>query len=235
MKQLAQNVASKRVRKMHAVLLLIPCGSLQDENDMGNLRKQLANLIKEKINPIVLLARVDEQIPGIRKAPLADTKEFTELRAMAARKFNLPSASIFPCVPYTDERERVFDIDRLAFMILEVALNSARNHVTFQMSPEEKTGPKVVSPSKAPVFSPFPSTPEVSGRKSVIKIEETSPPKVKICKACDENVVNASIIHDDSQIHLVCCFECAQNLQEAGLPCPQCQKPFRAVARRGVK
>jgi hypothetical protein len=79
-------------------------------------------------NPIVVLARVDESIAKIRTQAMKPTEELEKQRQAASAAFSIPLARVFYAVPYRTERERVFDIERLAYRILDEAICAAKDY-----------------------------------------------------------------------------------------------------------
>ena len=55
-----------------------------------------------QINPLVLLARIDEVCPNIRKDPCGEHADLEKLRKQAASTLAVPSNLVHACVPYTE-------------------------------------------------------------------------------------------------------------------------------------
>ena len=74
-----------------------------------------------KLQPIVILARADELNDAIRAKPNAKIDSMEQYRKKIAQEFQIGIGDIYPGVPYVNERQRTFEIDRLTFKILLAA------------------------------------------------------------------------------------------------------------------
>lgn len=133
--------ASAAKRRMHAVLVFLPCASMQDDTEMASLRVLLNDVKKAGLSPIFLLARSDEQVKQENQAKFRSNPNasgFPELEAMkklAVSKINVPMARVHYSVPYTAELKKTFEIDRLLFKTFELALKSADSFMEFSFQP----------------------------------------------------------------------------------------------------
>lgn len=136
--------ATATTRRMHAVLVFLPCASLRDDTEMASLRVLLNDVKKSGLSPIFLLARADEQVKPENQANFRNNPnatghaELEALKKLAVSKINVQMARIHYAVPYCAELKKTFEIDRLLFKILELALKSADSYMAFQLQTDDE-------------------------------------------------------------------------------------------------
>ena len=123
--KIALGAATRQQRQIHCVLFCLPHAMIENEADMANIAAQFQELVRQGINPIVLLSRIDEVVPEVRKDPMGTHDGIEALRAAVAKKLSIPMSRVLPMVPYVDESKRDFDMDRLIYKTLNQALRSA--------------------------------------------------------------------------------------------------------------
>jgi len=112
-------------RRHHAVLFFLPCASLNDPTECDHLRRLFLRLNQLKLRPILLLARADLEEPAVRASPFAKHPQIDRAKFLADDLLGIAPRYFYPAVPYMTEAGRVFDIDRLAFLILREAVVEA--------------------------------------------------------------------------------------------------------------
>lgn len=131
-KQIMRKQKKKQhLRRIHCVIFLIPHGSLEVPEEIRQIQGMLQSIQEEGLNALVLLSRVDELSPAIRKNPMKSDEKVQAEITKCHEKFGVPMARIFPCVSYTGERERVWSIDNHTLQILEQALSDCRDFKEF--------------------------------------------------------------------------------------------------------
>ena len=123
--KIARGAATREQRQIHAVLFCLPHAMIESEADMANIAGQFQELVRQGINPIVLLSRIDEVVPEVRDDPLGTHDGVEMLRVAVAKRLMIPMSRVLPMVPYVDENQRDFDKDRLLFKTLSMALRHA--------------------------------------------------------------------------------------------------------------
>jgi len=135
------NKCTAKFRRSHAVLFFLPAGSLHDADEMRRLGEEFEKLIRQKINPIVLIAMADCEEPEIRSQPFGTFESMEKVTKAASVALNIPPNRIFPAVPYRNEKDRNFDVDRLAYTILEEAIVCANYFKAHQEGKDEQQHP----------------------------------------------------------------------------------------------
>jgi hypothetical protein len=92
---------------------------------MEGAKRQFAKISNMGLNPIIVIARADEIDTSIRTAPMAKCAEIEAQRESAAQCFGIPLSRVHISVPYCAEEERVFDIERQAYKLLDAVLQAA--------------------------------------------------------------------------------------------------------------
>ena len=123
--KIARGAATREQRQIHCVLFCLPHAMIENEADMANIAGQFQELVRQGINPIVLLSRIDEVVPDVRDDPMGTHDGVETLRATVAAKLSIPASRVLPMVPYVDENQRDVDKDRLINKLLNQALRSA--------------------------------------------------------------------------------------------------------------
>jgi len=113
---------------IHVVVIYMPIDLMSDENAMDMVKKQLDVCAKMDYNPIIMLCKVDETEPAMRANPLGfdEYEELVSAREELADTLGYPKARILYTVPYTDEQERTWDIDALAYKNMERWVGAAK-------------------------------------------------------------------------------------------------------------
>jgi len=116
---------TRKFRRAHAVLFFIPFGALSDPEEQASTRNQFHKLVALHLNPIVVLARVDELNPRVREDPFESHLDIQRARKKASDMFGIPLSRVQLAVPYFSETTRVFDLERLAYKVLELSMQAA--------------------------------------------------------------------------------------------------------------
>jgi predicted GTPase len=123
---------TKAMRRQHAVLFFLTQGTLMAEDDMQGAKRQFGKISNMGLNPIVVIARADEIEPNIRSAPMSKFAEIEKQRETTAQAFGIPLSRVHISVPYCAEEERVFDIERQAYNVLD------RQRLNSRPSPQQE-------------------------------------------------------------------------------------------------
>lgn len=124
----ADAVNTRYKRRMHAVVFVIPCQTVQNNNFLNQCRRYFAQLQGLCGNAIIVLARADSIDTNVRHNPNQDANVSAALKGIkdkVATHFNIEPSRIFYGVNYTTENKRSFNIDKNNFRILERALDQA--------------------------------------------------------------------------------------------------------------
>jgi hypothetical protein len=116
---------TKDLRRQHAVLFFLTAPMFEDADEMEGAKRQFAKISNMGLNPIIVIARADEIDPSIRSAPMAKCAEVEQQRESAAQRFGIPLSRVHISVPYCAEEERVFDIERQNYKLINAALQAA--------------------------------------------------------------------------------------------------------------
>jgi len=169
-------VTSTRWRQADVVLFFFPKKDLalidnnykpEDNPELETLRKHFHTVTQFGINPIVLIGQADTLVKGhsIRKNPLATHKEVEKARIAVANFFSIPKRLVFPCVSYTEERERNFAIDFLAYKILLRCLENAIEARSNQREEGDELGIPSREETKNQEFTSRSRTPDDDSRE----------------------------------------------------------------------
>lgn len=99
-------------RRMHTLLIMASLNVLTNPTELEKLRTNVEMIVKVGLNSIILIARADESIPGVRENPLTN---YDITKEQIAKELKVPSNRVFACVPYRNESTRGFEIERSAF------------------------------------------------------------------------------------------------------------------------
>jgi hypothetical protein len=124
-KTMIRGFKTKALRRQHAVLFFLTPGTLMAEDDMQGAKRQFGKISNMGLNPIVVIARADEIEPDIRNAPMSKFAEIEKQRETTAQAFGIPLSRVHIAVPYCAEEQRVFDIERQAYNVLDSAMQAA--------------------------------------------------------------------------------------------------------------
>ena len=110
--------------EMHAVVFVMPHSYLEDESagEVALVAKTFQRLVKLLYNPVILLSKVDEITQEIRDHPIERSELLLDLRKKFSSRFNIPMNNISFTVNYHNEKERVFEIDALAYENMQLIL-----------------------------------------------------------------------------------------------------------------
>ncbi|XP_065826575.1 uncharacterized protein [Oscarella lobularis] len=138
--------------------------SLTQGMKLDLLREAFQLLVNEGLSPILVLSKVDEMDPALRRNAFMLTSKLEELRQKAAVLFQLPIERVTYTVNYLQENERNWDIEALAYKNLVAALDSCETFIQNDRSREdhfvkdEKSALAVeVNSRKSAVFDLLPS------------------------------------------------------------------------------
>lgn len=117
------SVSTRLNRLPHSIILSVPVMLDEDLELFKRIKGHLKVMVNNEVSPVVLLARADEQFPDLRSAPSREqwSQELKDRINALAEKLEIPPRSIFPALPYLTEGTRVFELERLAYQILEEA------------------------------------------------------------------------------------------------------------------
>jgi hypothetical protein len=133
-----QNLNTSKFRRAHCVLFFIPASFAEDNPEqMEVAKKQFDAVTNMGLNPIVVVSRGDELASDLRddpmmKLPSAQTQQLPQpaqhlnsVCQQVAQYFGIPLSRVHVSVPYKDEEERQFDLERRAYKLLEAAMHAA--------------------------------------------------------------------------------------------------------------
>jgi len=118
--------------EIHCLIIFVPAGELVSGPGKGSFmlsktKEFCATATRLKIPFIVLLSKIDIQVPAFRANPTANFPDITKLVNQAAQTFAIAPAQVYPLINYYSETEKTFHIDQLTFRILDVARSIAKN------------------------------------------------------------------------------------------------------------
>jgi hypothetical protein len=107
-------------RLPHAVAFMLPVSELDDPDSelMQHLRKQFEEIVRMGINPLVLLAKIDDQEEEFRKDPLAPNKAQTRFVKEAHKLLAIPKGNIYCACNYLEAEKKSFNLDRNLWLII---------------------------------------------------------------------------------------------------------------------
>ena len=123
-------VEAKRFgRTPHAVVFMLPFSELDDTTGefMGKIRDQFGKIVRLGINPIVLVAKLDEADDAVRENPSASNGAKDAALKAAADFLGIPVGNVYPCINYLDLTSKSFEIDRNLAVILHRILSMAKH------------------------------------------------------------------------------------------------------------
>ena len=117
--------------KPHAVIFMLPVGYIDDEGSeqMQKIIKEFTKLVRLNVNPLVLLARVDEIDEAVRSDPSSPGQATKNAIVEASRILGIPAVNIIPSVNYISESKKSFEIDRNLWTILHRALSQSKHYL----------------------------------------------------------------------------------------------------------
>jgi len=112
---------------------MLPVAWLGDpESDqMQKIIKEFTKVVRLGVNPLVLLARVDEIEPTIRQDPSSPGEEVKKAVKQAAKLLGIPDANVIPNVNYLEEHQKSFEIDRNLWIIVHRALSQSKHYLEY--------------------------------------------------------------------------------------------------------
>ena len=123
-------VEAKRFgRTPHAVVFMLPFSELDDTTGefMGKIRDQFGKIVRLGINPIVLVAKLDEADDAVRKNPSSSNSTKDAALKAAADFLGIPFGNVYPCINYLDLTSKSFEIDRNLAVVLHRILSMAKH------------------------------------------------------------------------------------------------------------
>ena len=113
-----QAVATRSARKIHGVLFFVSIYALDDS--LNIIKQNYSKLQIFGMDPLVILTKLDEICPKIREDPTnANLDEVNELKVKASQMLDIAPNKIFVGINYTNERGKVFNIDKANAIILK--------------------------------------------------------------------------------------------------------------------
>ena len=131
----------------HAVIFMLPIGWISDPESM-QMKKIITELTKLKhlgVNPLVLLARVDEVDASIRDDPSKPGDQIKNAVKAAASLLGIPSNDVVPNVNYVEESKKTFAIDRHLWSIVHRVLSQSKHYLMY-LNQQEKQDAKTRNP-----------------------------------------------------------------------------------------
>jgi len=229
-------IQTAQFRQIDAVIIMVPVGTLADQSELSNLKAQIQKIIGLRLNPILLLAQADTVDKEVRSNPNRFSLEIEKIKQQVAEAFSVPPMMIFPCVPYRVEEKRSFEIDKLAYKILQIALNNAASKRMFDAT--KKKGYDLCADSEinddgdedseglGALLSQLGISGSGRGQREHKEKKEKKAPATNRCQVCSSAQSDAIIIHGVDS-HQCCCHSCAGTLSN----CPRCGKVIDAVVK----
>ncbi|EOD13714.1 hypothetical protein EMIHUDRAFT_246646 [Emiliania huxleyi CCMP1516] len=114
-------------RTPHAVVFMLPYGELDDTDGefMQKILDQFSKIVRLGINPIVLVAKLDDADKKVRADPCASNGTKGAKLKAAAEFLGIPVGNVYPCINYLD-LSKSFEIDRNLAIILHRILSMAK-------------------------------------------------------------------------------------------------------------
>lgn len=136
----------------HAVLIFVTVGEISDADSafMQNLKAQIANIVRQGINPLLLVTKLDNRDEGkcLKENWLCAPGLKEQVRQTAADVFGLPPGNVYPNMNYLSFDEKNFELDRNLYRIIHRALSMAQQAVqqeeTRQTAPTQKSGTPLI-------------------------------------------------------------------------------------------
>jgi len=120
-------------RRIHSLLFVVPQAAIKDpalSSVRELLSKHFSEVSKFGLNPLVVLTKVDELSPDFLSEPnrpREDDHPVESLRTRAAQVLNVSKNKVLCGLNYHHQRRKNFEIDKLNFAILNLALLFARD------------------------------------------------------------------------------------------------------------
>ena len=114
-------------RTPHAVVFMLPYGELDDTDGefMQKILDQFSKIVRLGINPIVLVAKLDDADKKVRADPCASNGTKGAKLKAAAEFLGIPVGNVYPSINYLD-LSKSFEIDRNLAIILHRILSMAK-------------------------------------------------------------------------------------------------------------
>jgi len=217
------------------------------------MRKQVEELRDDMgYQPIVVVSKADEgEDPEVRRNPLNLPPAKRESIKQLADELGMAHNNVYHMVSYTDEKERCFGIDKLAYIILHEALKRAKefirkeekgcgdyssNSLVTRAQRQKQTredfsqyteGAEVVNTTSSSTSISTCSNPQYAPVHSTVSPSTTSPSDSFECALCMEGP-KADVAFDCG--HQCLCVECKDKIS-AGERCPICRKQIEKVIK----
>ena len=143
------DAATAEENRPHAVIFMLPAEWIYDSesNDMVKLKAEFTKIKRMGVNPLVLLARVDELEPTIRDDPSAPGETVQNARKKAAKLLGIGEGDVLPSVNYLEEHKKSFKVDRNLWIIVHRVLSQSKHYLEYldqqakQDAAKQKKGP----------------------------------------------------------------------------------------------
>jgi len=125
--------ATAEENRPHAVIFMLPVAWLGDpeSEQMQKIISEFTKVVRLGVNPLVLLARVDEIEPTIRNDPSQPGQEVQKAVKQAAKLLGIPDANVIANVNYLEEHKKSFEIDRNLWIILHRVLSQSKHYLEY--------------------------------------------------------------------------------------------------------
>jgi len=117
----------------HALLFLLPQGMLHDTDGeiMQDIKTRFLNIVREGINPIVVITKLDEAEPQLKQDWSCCSKIKDDARNAAASALGIPVGNVYTVMNYIDDfSERNGEIDRTLFQIIHRVLSMSKQYLS---------------------------------------------------------------------------------------------------------
>ena len=114
----------------HAVLIFVTAGEVADFDGefMQNLKRQVVNIVRQGINPLLLVTKLDNgENKCLQENWLCAPAYKEQVRSAAAAAFGLPIGNVYPNINYMDFDRKNIEFDRNLYTIIHRALTQAKH------------------------------------------------------------------------------------------------------------
>jgi len=132
-----QNQATRHLRRIHAIIIVIPAIAFLEEGDpaqleyLAKLRADILNVGRLGYSPILVLNKIDECMQDKGDIYEVNHPIFEEYRKKAMKTFGLQKAQVFCQINNVREEKPMFSLGGMTLAILSRAVDAAR---TFRLT-----------------------------------------------------------------------------------------------------
>jgi len=119
-----------KTQPVDLALFLITYNAVDNDSYVSQMSHFIQEARKLKIPFLVLLTQIDKVDPAMKEDPYYTNPTIEDLLSKVCAKIELAESYVIPVVNYTRERERVWSMDRAAFVTLYSAFQMRNTTAT---------------------------------------------------------------------------------------------------------